>query len=82
MNAPTHEHCVCMSGLTEGQVKLLELSGALQVVEWLACEAYSAHAGLAPVGNPDLADYLKKLQLGLCRAQQWCRENGWKRGAP
>ncbi len=28
MNAPAREHCACMSGLTEGQVKLIELRTA------------------------------------------------------
>lgn len=74
-------HCTCMSGLTEGQAKLLELRGALQVVTWLAREAYHAHAA-PPDADAEVAQYLEKLSLGLTRAEDFCRVHGWIRGAP
>lgn len=81
MTAPAAP-CACLSGLTEAQVRLLELGGALEVVEWLACQAYQANADPVASGNAEVADYLKKLQLGVSRAQHFCREHGWKKGTP
>ena len=77
MNAPTH--CACLSGITEGQAKLLELRGALQVVEWLTFEALSAHSGPGPLGSPEVVAYLERLQVGLIRAGDFCRTHGWRR---
>lgn len=78
MTAPTH--CTCMSGLTDGEAKLLELRGMIEAVEWKVCEAIAAHSGPAPVGNPEVVTYLERLRLGLVRAEDFCRVHGWRRG--
>lgn len=78
-HSPVSGHCHCLSGLTEEQVKLLELRGALQVVTWLASEAKAAHDA-PPNANPEVAAYLERLTLGLTRAEDFCRVHGWKGG--
>ena len=75
-----NQHCTCMSGLTEAQVKLLELGGALGALEVLAMSAHFAHTGPAPIGDPALAARLEKLRLLIVQAIEFCREHGWKRG--
>jgi len=75
--APTHPHCICLSGLTDAQLKLAQLLGALSVVEWLTVEAQSAVSG--PAGDPPLRDYLAKLQAGLVKAQGRCLNSAFPR---
>ena len=75
-------HCVCMSGLTDAQLKLLNLNGALHVVEWLAVEAQHAVCGPSPTGNPTLHGHLLKLQDLLVRAQGLCLNSAFARSAP
>lgn len=79
---PTRPHCVCMSGLTDAQLKLMTLYGALSVVEWLTVEAQSAVCG--PVGDPPLHEYLLKLRAGLVNAQGRCLDSAFpqKKGSP
>lgn len=79
---PTRTHCVCMSGLTDAQVKLATLYGALQVVEWLAVAAQQAVAGPAPEGKPELHEQLLKLQLGLVRHRALCLEHAFPGAGP
>ncbi len=74
-------HCTCMSGLSDSQLKLTTLHGALHVVEWLAVEAQHAHAGPAPIGNPEVHERLLKLQLELSRAQEFCLTRAFSTGA-
>ena len=74
---PTRPHCVCMSGLTNAQLKLMQLHGALSVVEWLTVEAQSAVCG--PTGDPPLHEYLIKLQSGLVNAQGRCLNSAFPR---
>lgn len=80
MNEPTHRHCTCMSGLTETQVKFLELAGALSVVEWLTIETKNAHAGPVPIGDPELFAQLERAHLLIVQLIAFCRQHGWKRG--
>ncbi len=69
---PSRPHCTCMSGITEKQLKLMALHGALGVVEWLTVEAQHAVHGPAPIGDPALHERLLKLQLLLTQAQGVC----------
>ncbi len=73
-------HCVCMSGMTAEQLKLMTLYGALQVVEWLTVEAQHVCAGPALIGNPALHEHLVKLQLELTQAQDLCLTTAYPRG--
>ena len=54
------------------RLKVMALMGALQALEWLVVEAQRAVEGPAPVGDPELHEFLLKLQLGLSRAQGRC----------
>lgn len=80
--APLRPHCTCMSGLTEAQLKLMNLHGALQVVEWLTVEAQHSVIGPAPMGNPALHELLLKLQHLLLRAQGLCLNSAFPQVAP
>jgi len=77
---PQAMHCTCMSGLTEPQVQLLELAGALRAIEIQVVEAVGAFSGPPPIGDPTLRERLLKLQLLIVQAGEFCREHGWKRG--
>ena len=49
----------------DAREKATTLAGALQGVEWLVVEAQLA----VSTENPEMAEYLRRLQLGLSRAQ-------------
>lgn len=57
------------------RLKLMALYGALEALEWLVVEAQAAVKGPAPVGDPELHEFLLKLQLGLSRAQGRCLQH-------
>lgn len=80
--APSRPHCTCMTGITDAQLKLMNLHGALSVVEWLTVEAQHAVFGPAPIGNPLLHEHLLKLQLLLTRAQGLCLNHAFPEGTP
>ncbi len=75
-------HCCCLSGLTEQQVKLLELRGGIASLEWLAMEALFAFAGVPPVGDPSKHDALERFRLELVRMADFCRVHGWSERSP
>lgn len=79
--ASARAHCTCMSGLSDSQMKLMTLYGALHVAEWLSVEAQHAHAGPAPFGNPEVYERLLKLQFELTRAQDFCLTRAFSTGA-
>lgn len=80
--APARPHCVCMSGITEAQLKLMTLHGGLQVIEWLTVEAQHAVTGPAPLGDPALREHLLKLQHLLTRAQALCLNSAFPQVKP
>jgi hypothetical protein len=71
-------HCVCLSGLTPQQEAILELRGMLQLVEGKCFEVIAAHSGPGELGNPEVVAYIERLQVGLCRAEDFCRVHGWR----
>ncbi len=75
-------HCVCLSGLTEAQAKLLEMAGCIGAIEWIALEASFALSG-EPVAGGDPVGHreLERFRLELSRMRDFCRRLAWPGGS-
>lgn len=67
-----------MTGLTDRQAVLLELSGMLEMVSWKVSQARSAFEAQPAPENARAAEYLRKVGLGLENLKRWTNENGWR----
>lgn len=61
-------HCLCFSGLTESQVRLVKLVGNLEALDFPLLDAVAAIDCPGPDQDADLADALRKFQLDVARA--------------
>lgn len=62
-----------MTGLTDRQAILLELSGMLELVSWKVQTARTAYAE-----DKDVAEYLRKVGVGLENLRKWSTQHGWR----
>ncbi len=66
-----------MTGLTDRQAVLLELSGMLELVTWKVTTAKVAFTTAEPADKA-AAEYLRKVERGLENLRKWATENGWR----
>lgn len=69
------KECGCLSGITDKQAVLVELSGMLEMVTWKVAQARSAFT--APTDKA-AAEYLQKVERGLAKLKTWTTENAWR----
>lgn len=62
-----------MTGLTDKQAVLLELSGMLEMFTWKVSQARAAF-----IEDKASADYLAKVERGLANLKEWALQNGWR----
>jgi hypothetical protein len=60
------------NSVTDKQLKLMTLEGALAVVEGLTVDARLAAEGPVPMGDPAAHEFLMKLQHWVVRARGLC----------
>ena len=79
MSVPgVEKKCGCLSGLTDRQEVLVQLSGLLELVHWKVTTAKVAFTTTEPTDKA-AAEYLCKVEMGMAKLRKWTTENGWKR---
>lgn len=79
---PSRPHCVCMSGLSAEQVEMIKFASALEFAASTALSAEGFVAGPAPIGNPEVYEWLLKARLTLTKLQHEANARAFPRGAP
>lgn len=68
---------VQLSGLSEAQYRLVKLLGAIEALEMPLAHAVAVLDTPGPDSHAELADYLKRFQLGLLRVTGRVSESVW-----
>ena len=77
---PSWPDCPRCGDLTDRQMKLLSLNGALRAAESLVLEVLSEAEGPAPLGAPDLFEQIRWLHALMIQVQGVCLSFAFRGG--